>query len=56
MSLVARGGLSPEVKLGAIGLHLTPEGESTHAEQGDQEQFLHYPNPFKKTDAGNARP
>ena len=39
--VVAGGRLSPEVKLGAIGLHLPPDGENAQAGEGKQKQLLH---------------
>jgi hypothetical protein len=51
-SFVAGRGFGPEVKLGAVALHLPPEGEPTHADQGDEEQLLHDPDSFYKLMTG----
>jgi hypothetical protein len=38
---VVRGGLGPQVKLGAIGLDLSPDGENAGSDKAYQEQLLH---------------
>jgi hypothetical protein len=54
--VVASGGLGPQVKLGAVTLHLPPEGERTHADQGNEEQLLHNQDSFNKLMTGLPRP
>jgi hypothetical protein len=54
--VVAGGGLGPQVELGAVTLHLPPEGERTHADQGNEEQLLHDQDSFNRLMTGPSRP
>jgi hypothetical protein len=40
--VVVRGGLGPQVNLGAIGLDLPPHGEHAYSDDDQQEQLLHW--------------
>jgi len=53
-SVVAGSGFRPQVKLGTIGLDLTPNGENAKADQQEQQQLLHGADPF--TFAARSRP
>jgi hypothetical protein len=54
LSVVACSGFRPQVKLGTIGLDLTPDGESAQPDQQEQQQLLHGADPF--TFAARSRP
>lgn len=44
--LLGRGGLGPEVELGAVLLEALPDGETTEREDGEHEKLLHGEDPF----------
>ena len=47
--VVARGRLSPQVELSAVGLDLPPQGKNAQPGQGEQKQLLHGADPFTST-------